>query len=280
MNLSMLEQKNCVVLCCDDNYLPFARVLVKDIHSQSPNLPIYILIPEGSTRSKLSPFQDIVNFVEIKLDMHENYLNRSSHISISTYLRLFIPEFLPSHIQDFLYLDIDLLLLGSVEEIFEIKSDFAFNMVPAEGRLTHHHLVQDIEKIFYGGVMLVNTARWKELNVTKNCLEIAKNHGPFANQDNDLLLIVSKDIGFGELPVKYNVMNYQNIAGEVLIVHFPGTGKPWNSYQGGSHSRLWRQKYRSIEPEFRLGLKTFCKDKVTVLKNVIYRKIVSPYLKK
>ena len=145
MNLSMLEQKNCVVLCCDDNYLPFARVLVKDIHSQSPNLPIYILIPEGSTRSKLSPFHDIVNFVEIKLDMHENYLNRSSHISISTYLRLFIPEFLPSHIQDFLYLDIDLLLLGSVEEIFEIKSDFAFNMVPAEGRLTHHHLVQDIE---------------------------------------------------------------------------------------------------------------------------------------
>lgn len=263
--------KNCVVLCCDDNYLPFARVLVKDVQTLSPLLPIYILVPQGSETSKIAPFEDLVTFIEVDVQIHADYLNRSSHISISTYLRLFISDALPDHIESFLYLDIDLLILTSIDEVFAHKTDFGFNMVPAIGRLTHHPLVTEIDDVFYGGVMLVNNQLWKDQNITQKCLELARKHGPFPNQDNDLLLIISQKYGYGKLPIKFNVMNYQKHSGEISIIHFPGSEKPWNSYRGGIYAKEWRRRYRRIEPDFHLGYLVFFKDHFTHWKNMIYK---------
>ena len=274
MPMVNMHETNCVVLCCDDNYLPFARTLVQDIRTFSPRLPIYVLVPQGSERSRLAPFEEFVNFIEVDLEIHEGYLNRSSHISISTYLRLFISDVLPEHIDSFLYLDIDLLILASVDEVFEQKTDFGFSMVPAVGTLTHHPLISEIEDVFYGGVMLVNTQVWKSQNITQKCLEIAREFGPFANQDNDLLLIISKKYGYGKLSVSFNVMNYQKHSGEISIVHFPGSEKPWNSFRGGIYAKEWRRRYRRIEPDFRLGPTVFFNDYFTHWKNTIYKYLI------
>jgi lipopolysaccharide biosynthesis glycosyltransferase len=260
----------CVVLCCDDNYLPFARTLVKDLTYFSPRYPIYVLTPKGSQISKLAPFENIVNFIEVEIEKHSNYLNKSSHISLATYLRLFIPDFLPANVNHFLYLDIDLLLLSSIDELFSFETNFAFSLVPAGGKLTHHPLLENLKKVFYGGVMLVNRQKWNSENVTQKCIRLAREHGPFANQDNDLLLLIADEIGCGELPTEYNVMYYQEAASMISIVHFPGTQKPWNSYHGGKFARVWRERYRVIEPNFQLGLKLYVDNTLTWIKNKLY----------
>ncbi len=257
----------CVVLCCDDNYLPFARTLVRDLIYFSPRYPIYILTPKGCQISKLAPFEHLVNFIEVEIEKHSNYLNESSHISLATYLRLFIPDFLPANVNHFLYLDIDLLLLSSIDELFSFETNFAFSLVPAGGKLTHHPLLENLKKVFYGGVMLVNRQKWTSENVTQRCIRLAREHGPFANQDNDLLLLIAEEIGCGELPNEYNVMYYQEAASTISIVHFPGTQKPWNSHHGGNFARVWRERYRAIEPGFQLGLKLLLANASTSIKN-------------
>ena len=260
----------CVVLCCDDNYLPFARTLIKDILAFSPNYPIYVLTPPKSQISKLSPYNDLVNFIEVDIGQHSKYLNEASHISIFTYARLFIPYFLPTNVSYFLYLDIDLILLSSLDEIFSLEPQYAFSLVPTESKAAHHPLLLKLNRIFYGGVMLVNTSLWKQANVTQRCIDIARSDGPFPNQDNDLLLLVSEELSFGELPAKFNTMFYEKDSSEISIVHFPGSEKPWNSFHGGKYARIWRKRYRSIEPSFRLGFSIFFQNYFTLFKNRLY----------
>lgn len=281
---------NPIVFCVDDNYLPYLRPLISSIVDLTPGLfDIYIITLPGADffdlREQLSALAPgRIVFLEFDLTQHKDYLNESSHISISTYLRLFIPHILPQNIQYSLYLDVDILVIDSLEPLLISKPKEVFSAVKAQGHLSHHPLLVNINHIFYGGVLLINHSRWKSERITERCLEISVEHGPFDNQDNDLLHLVLKgDETWGVIDPSYNVMYYeQSVNGQLIqhprVIHFPGSEKPWNSFVGGKYAKLWQAKYRVYDDSFHIPKSILLKRIARVLKDFLYRYILKPLL--
>lgn len=281
---------NPIVFCVDDNYLPYLRPLISSIVDLTPGLfDFYIITVPGtdsldlkSQLSALAPGR--ITFLEFDLAQHKNYLNESSHITISTYLRLFIPHILPQNIQYSLYLDVDLLVIGSLEPLLTSKPQEIFSAVKAQGQLTHHPLLVNINHIFYGGVLLINHSRWITERITERCLEISMEYGPFDNQDNDILhLVLEGDETWGVIEPAYNVMYYeQSINGQLIqhpkVIHFPGSEKPWNSFVGGKYAKLWQARYRVYDESFHIPKSILIKRFARVSKDYLYRNTIKPLL--
>lgn len=279
-----------VVFCVDSNYLPYLRPLVYSLESLTQgNFDIYIIVPPGTdineSHKQLSNiFPNGLHYIEFDIQNFSEVLNNSNHIPISTYLRLFIPKILPPSIKYSLYLDTDLLILGDLSPLLTSKPNEPFSVVPARGTLSHHPLLTNLTDFFYGGVMLLNHQEWLRQDITTKCIEMARSHGPFQNQDNDLLhLIFEEGKSWGKLAPEFNTMFYETSIfsrwkKEPVIVHFPGSEKPWNSFTGGYYAYEWRRLYKKLEPQFRLPRVAFFRFLEKCLIDLLYKSLLKPII--
>lgn len=175
-------------------------------------------------------------------------IQKKDHLSLATYLRIFMPELLPVEVEKVLYLDVDLIVMDSIRELWDV--DIADCAVAAVEERPPYDLNMPVVlgypveySYFNMGVLLINLKRWRAMNLTAQCKQfIAKNYDIIKYHDQDVLnALLYAERKF--ISIRWNMMHFffflrpeiQPRRMEDLkyalhhpsIIHFTGSRKPW-----------------------------------------------------
>ena len=163
-------------------------------------------------------------------DKSEHYKNY--HVTLPTYFRFKLAEYLPD-IKNVLYLDCDVIVRKSLNEIFEtnLKNTSAAMIKDVESAKEAKRL--GLNNYYNAGVMLINLDYWRQNKISSKLFEFSKNNKNVIQwQDQDVLNVVLKD-SIKELDEKWNFQYflYDNVDLKNLedsyILHLSGRFKPW-----------------------------------------------------
>lgn len=254
--------KQINILCAtDDAYVPYCGIMLTSLFESNRSSVFHVFVISSDLseagRSALSRLGDTygstISFVAIDRKLVENFpIKKTDHVSLATYYRLFAPKILPKDIGRILYLDCDMVVDGSIEDMYtsdiegialacvldeDYMSDSKYTRLDLPGPKTY----------FNAGMLLINLDYWREHNVYERCMACI-NRMPEKLQlhDQDTLNVVLKN-EVRHIALKYNMQTgflYTrteldgNIRQELLetmdapvIIHYTGPGKPWFLHQ-------------------------------------------------
>lgn len=149
----------------------------------------------------------------------------------STLLRCFLAEALPKKLNKLLYLDIDLVVIAPLAELYNTKLDGKIAGVIGDAPNHNHEDYNKIGKIpFNAGVLLIDLKKWRSQSVTQAVTEYMTKFPEKCRHHDQSALNVIIEGKVKYLPTKWNVMrqtiNYQDHR-DLAIIHYAGTTKPW-----------------------------------------------------
>jgi lipopolysaccharide biosynthesis glycosyltransferase len=184
--------------------------------------------------------------IDVKILDHDlEGLATPFHLSKETYYRLFIPQKL--QVPKVLYLDSDIVVTGSICELYDSNVDDCYlGAVRVPGFDRHKDLeMSEDAKYFNAGVMLINVASWRRDHIKERVIDFVQRK-PWAVHFADQCGLNSVINGrWKELHPRFNVQGCFFEAdidacaasfpeGELMdavqrpvIVHYSGSGKPW-----------------------------------------------------
>ncbi|WP_278824274.1 glycosyltransferase family 8 protein [Helicobacter pullorum] len=160
------------------------------------------------------------------------------------YYRLKIPSVLPKEVNKCLYLDIDMLALGDIREVFAIE--LGDKMAGVVGDFISYCDVKmplkadkerfdnfKLKEYFNSGFLLMNLKLWREYHIERQCFEILLRYVLIRCPDQDILNIVLRDKVL-VLSQKYNFFNRIN-----LDIHCKDSSNRRNNYDYTLDETRW-----------------------------------------
>ncbi len=240
--------RKTIVLATDKNYLDKALVTIKSVSVYNRDVDFYLFhqgeVPTEWIRTVNYQLKQLGSTLKNVIISNRQIERFQTFLTASSWLRLFIPEFVLS--DKVLYLDSDVIVNTNLDDLFalDLKEDYIA-------------AVQDPNKNesgnFNSGVMLINASLWREQGLTDKLLRTAEAmHHLVRNGDQSILNIVC-DQKWLALDKTYNYQTYDVVSryehraylyedlkdAVPRIVHFLTSDKPWNSYSVARFRELW-----------------------------------------
>jgi lipopolysaccharide biosynthesis glycosyltransferase len=248
-----------ILMACDEGYaMPLATTLRSIAESNTGAGCIEVIVltsyfsPEMQDKVVLSlPDQSVrVRWVPVELQRFQEFSTRT-YISKITYARLLLSSLFPESEGKVLYLDADILVIGSLAPLWETDLDGAAVAAVVDTDSIDHSARLDssrarqvgpaftgtaltLGEYFNAGVLLIDLARWREEHVSEKALQFMAGNPetPLADQDALNFACAGR---WKKLEARWNCQNhdpkgYAQMAPEQrpTIVHFAGKWKPWN----------------------------------------------------
>ena len=242
-----------IFFCCDEGYaVPLATALrsLSDANVQNWPLDIRILVPDapGPWRHKVEASlpRGAANVLwhQIETDAFRKFPTMQ-HVSASTFGRLLIEQFVTAQNDRVLYLDADIVVLGSLDALWRadlgdctlgaVRDDFDNELKFLRTPSAQAKAAPRVADYFNAGVLLIDMPRWRARNVAQTALDYLQRspNTPYADQD---ALNVACDRQWKELGTHWNsidAVEQINLAKTPVelrpaIVHFAAWRKPWN----------------------------------------------------
>lgn len=258
------EKKPCTMLpiavAADAAYLmPLATTLrsIADNNEKSWPLRFFVLndgIDFGARKqieASLPNGAAIFQWIDIDLKPFQAF-KTLPRISKMTFARLALPFVLPAHIEAVIYLDIDVLVLGSLAELGSVLlSDAPFAAVKDPLDLCiHDPSARDagmplVKKYFNAGMMLIQLAQWRKHCISERAIDYLKNYPqtPFADQD---AINVAADGVWLELSNIWNFQGHRTTdirnwqpSRKPRVIHFVTEQKPWKPKFPSAYAQLY-----------------------------------------
>lgn len=200
-----------------------------------------------------------IRFVNLSKIFNELKLYTPGHVTIETYFRLVIPEYMKNY-KKILFLDSDLLLKEDIKELYEYDlSNYALAaceeclmsaLVGIHGDKAKKYMIEklhlkNIDKYFQAGVMLLNIEQFKKNNYCEILLNMVNTFDyNIVDQDamnellNDKILWLPNEWNYPPLQKHMKEFKYlENMSKYIRrkylavkrpkIIHFADRGKPW-----------------------------------------------------
>lgn len=260
-----LTSRRALVFSLDEGYIIPFRVAVGSIFPSqcATSPPLFILFESDrlsdsaieqtlaflKDRSLHAEFIDCRNFLPDGLP-----LKSSDHVSKATFYRLFLASLLPSNVDSAVYLDLDLVAIRGIDELFEVPLRHpiaaADHMSPVLSFQCHGPAGGSY---FNAGVLLIDLAWWRRSDIENRFLEVlAKERHRIRWWDQDVLNLAFTD-DWQRLPVWYNVtssvldaLGPKDCLLQGRILHFDGTNKPWTASTYHPYARIWLASYSEV----------------------------------
>ena len=235
-------------------------VMIKSllINNLNNDICIHALIDPDVTDLDMTNIQSVAegynnckfNFYKVGVDIIQ-HLPRSTNkrFDRSVYYRLFASSILNDDIDKVIYLDCDIIVLGSLEPIWNIKLYDAIAAIinQTQDVSIYNRLNLSTENDYYNsGVLLINLKYWRTYHVEEQIIEYIGTHSScILNPDQDTINVVLRG-NIVRLPLKYNLqsgflykteflkVNYNRIEEELneainkpVVIHYTGWDKPW-----------------------------------------------------
>jgi len=258
-----------ILFATDSGYFPHLAVAIQSLLENNQDFLIEIIVLTGT--ASIADQQNIVKItskfdvsIEFKV-LDDNYfkgLPLGHHFKKSNYYRLFAADVITD--DRCLYLDADLVVRGSIKEIFDIELGRHYlAAVENPGFSRHSELGMNANsKYFNSGVMLLNLAVWRETDCRDEVVSFVRERADAIRFVDQCGLNGVIDGRWLELNSKYNCQSALDsggyggcsLEGEPVIVHFTGSGKPWHLNNRHPYKKLyWRYRnktpYKSYFPD-------------------------------
>ena len=236
----MTSERLAIVLIANQAYTEQLTVTMKSIMYYNKAVDFYV-INQGIMPDWFRKMRRIVKILggdlhSIPFDTEKISckLGISNHSSLIAYVKYFIADLVDR--EKVLYIDSDTVINGDLKSIFSIE----LSGFPVAA-------VRDIDGSYNTGVLLIDIAKWRELSISEQCLEICSNKKneqleleDFKNsqsifnqlfQDNCLELDKRYNVQVGyDLVAFYNHwQEHFNLEYDPIVIHYTTNRKPWNS---------------------------------------------------
>lgn len=270
----------------DNAYVPHCAAVMVSVcknHSDSGDIYFHLLGLDVNHENKcllnfiVKEFGCGLSFYDIDGEdvIHLPNLTRNHHVTAATYIRLFLPKYLPQDVEKVIYLDGDLIVRHDIRELWDIDiAGYALAAVEDVPIFEHQQRLGLKKNVAYfnAGVMVIQLNYWRQCSANKRfreCLEQQKEKILFHDQDvlnmvfADEKIIISPNWNLmdvlytspGSIPPGYmaTVREYMH---NPAIVHFAGGLKPWdcrlhNPFQKDYFYYLDCTPWKGMRPTFR-----------------------------
>ena len=238
----MLEMNIC--LAADNNYAPYMGTAIASIlkNSLEDEKITFHLIDGGITkenREKILSLKSIkdceIKFYTPDIKRYDEWFEKTTaklYFSAAMFYRLSISTLIPD-VDKILYLDSDLIVTGSLKELFEMDlEDYYAFVVEVINELEQTSNINIRKPYFCSGFLMINNKLWRENNIEQQYIEYyEKNYQScFGDQDilnavleNKVKYIDEKWLFFADKRYHYEDPNLE----DVVIIHHLGFDKPW-----------------------------------------------------
>tara|TARA_A100000164_G_C21851459_1_gene745208 strand:- start:384 stop:1307 length:924 start_codon:yes stop_codon:yes gene_type:complete len=228
--------------CFDTNYNTQAFTsMISLLNNTSRKINIYVIHNEDDFKSKVPnqifEHRNLIFFESYKFkDYKYDFPNiKNVHISVATYFRLFIKNYLPKKEKFFVFLDPDVICIqdpiDEIENTIEKMNDTDMTV----SANTEHDLGVDrinvSGKYFNAGVMVIDFEKWQRNNYHEKLIKKLKDlKNNIVQWDQDVL---NSMLNGRYLELK-EIMNFKaatkvdkTFKSKVLFIHYMGSHKPW-----------------------------------------------------
>lgn len=217
----------------NDDYFELFEVSIKSLLDFNSISKVYVLnsnlSDEFVRRARaICSSQCALEFKHVDVNLFRN--NEKNYLSAETYYRLLLPKLINE--DKVWYIDVDTLILGSIEEPFYQELDF---MVAAVAKPSQDSLeikknelkMSQKAQYFNSGILLLNLIKLRNTNFFNDVMDWIDNNLniiEFADQD---ALNAMLDGNYYKLDIRYNVtIGIANKINNPLVIHFNGEFKP------------------------------------------------------
>lgn len=263
-----------IAFSTDDHYAPYLSVSILSILRNNSDSEIcFYILDFGISETNKEIIKDIVhthnqkvNFILINKDDFSNFPMTINYISLATYARLNIAEYIPN-IEKLLYIDVDTLTNGSLKELW--NTDISNHALAAckdffiEIDQPEYKTKIGLEKhsYFNAGVLLINMRQWRALNVLNMSLEWLEKYKEIIEyQDQDILNGIFKDkvkfinSRFNFTPSECGYIKHRKnreIKLPAIIYHYTGPHKFWTEKCSHLKANLGHTMFREIYKKYK-----------------------------
>lgn len=267
------------ILCAtDDNYVPYCGIMLTSVFENNKGYHVnaYVLVDTQLSNSSISKFSELetkydatIYYIHVNPARFSSFpLHKEQHFTVAAYYRLAAAELLPKDIDRILYLDCDVIVNSSLDDLWELDitnnstaviDDMCSGLQSNFERLKYDQSL----RYFNSGVLLINLDYWREHQITKQFESYAiQNRDRILWPDQDVLnavlldskLHVSiewnyqmgflKQFYFDTLPA---YLQSEIRTSQPKIIHY-NQSKPWNvAYYNLPYNDIWHH-YKRLSP--------------------------------
>jgi lipopolysaccharide biosynthesis glycosyltransferase len=196
-----------------------------------------------------------ITFLEFSLAQVHGRLRIDRYLTLASYLRLFMTEFLDPEVERVLYLDCDIIVCRDIGKLWQIDLGEAYMAAAPEPYFAEHPGFGRDDTYFSAGVLLIDVRKWRAANVLPPFLKFAQEHAAVLTcHDQDVLNNVLRNkirvldyrwnfqSSFADMPaaaLRMSAETLREIRPLPPVVHFTGKYKPWFYKYQPHYKRLY-----------------------------------------
>lgn len=190
-----------IACCTDRTYLKYCITMLLSLFDSHRGEEVSVhLLSNGLQDEDIAMVRDVVGRSGGKLEVYKvdgAFLGSLAqggcdYISPTTYARLFLADILPVGLDRVVYLDCDLIVVGSLKPLWELPLEEDFEIAAVEDSCSanpkHYARLQlgSDHRYFNAGVLLVNLSAWRARGFSKLVMEVVNSSQfqlDYADQD-------------------------------------------------------------------------------------------------
>lgn len=246
-----------LLLCTNALFLQHAAVCVASVLANNPDLFFdTVIVSQQHERLDEEKFRrSMASFPNHSLEFRKFSipdslvlpLNPLSHYTLDTYSRLWVGEFFPADVTRVLYLDADMVVVGSLAPLW--TEDLAGALIgavdiPGSPRGVERLGLQAEDGYFNAGMLVIDLAQWRATRAEQVVLDYIRENPERVLYDQDALNACFYN-RTKRLDYRWNVIRpffhepptlplrrqeLETICREARIIHFNGGSKPWSYF--------------------------------------------------
>lgn len=267
-----------ILVCTNALFLQHAAVCLASVLTNNPGMFFHIVIvsqpEENLDEEKLR--RSLGRFANQSLTLRKFSVPREpplptrAHYTLDIYTRLWVAHFFPAEVDRVLYLDADLVVLGSIAPLWNFDLAGALMGavdIPGSQRGVSLLGMQAEDGYFNSGVLLIDLAQWRATRAQEEVLAYIRESPKLIDYDQDALNACFHH-RTRRLDFRWNVIRpffqepptlplerseLAKICREAHIIHFNGGLKPWSYFSDHPrrdeyHKYLHMTEWRDFVP--------------------------------
>lgn len=251
----------------DVNYItPFLVLLVSIFASNDQEkLCFHVALTNASDDDKqrikhfIEMHQGEVWYYDIDVELVRSFAPPNARYGLATFYRLLLPSMLPVHIEKFIYLDVDILVLNNLRSLFDTELEtMPVAAVPEPVAYTRFDLgLDNPNDYFNAGILLINLPLWRAQRIAERAIQFLKDFPKKVEYlDQDALNAVlagnwwslsdSYNFTWRALPPQASRIELQRMLATKTIVHFNTALKPWHRLSIGRIDYLYHDFFNKL----------------------------------
>lgn len=291
-----------ILISVNENYYSAAVIMLRSLFFNNKNCCIVVYLFHSDL--SVSRIEGLRHFVEKnKSVLHAIKANDDllgdvpvGRLTKATYYRLLAPGLLPSDLDRILYLDIDMIVVGNIENIYQSEFHGNYFMAAPDTSVgidvMKKKLRMQKDSVYINaGVLLMNLNLLREEFDLDEAIGYAvKFPDRVSSCDQDVInALYHKRIGYLEWEYNYEarfhtiseILRYpfrlKRLLGQIKIIHYMGGEKPWKPGFNGKFLREYFRyaRHTPYEKEVRSNMRNRCRNILTLMGQMMVAKIRS-----